>query len=89
MTGRRIGRLSCLVLAGYALGAAAQSAAPGAVPAVEPIPARAIDTLQRIRDTGAMPIGVRDASFPFSFVDPGKRPEGYSVDLCLEIADAI
>jgi glutamate/aspartate transport system substrate-binding protein len=89
MTGRRIGRLSCLVLAGYALGAAAQSAAPGAVPAVEPIPARAIDTLQRIRDTGAMPIGVRDASFPFSFVGPGKRPEGYSVDLCLEIADAI
>jgi glutamate/aspartate transport system substrate-binding protein len=89
MTGRRIGRLSCLVLAGYALGAAAQSAAPGAAPAVEPIPARAIDTLQRIRDTGAMPIGVRDASFPFSFVDPGKRPEGYSVDLCLEIADAI
>jgi ABC-type amino acid transport/signal transduction systems, periplasmic component/domain len=89
MTGRRIGRLSCLVLAGYALGAAAQGAAPGAVPAVEPIPARAIDTLQRIRETGVMTIGVRDASFPFSFVDPGKRPQGYSVDLCLEIADAI
>jgi glutamate/aspartate transport system substrate-binding protein len=89
MTGRHIGRLWCLVLAAYAVGAAAQSAAPGAVPAVEPIPARAIDTLQRIRETGAMPIGVRDASFPFSFVDPGKRPQGYSVDLCLEIADAI
>jgi len=89
MTGRRIGWLWCLVLAGYAVGAAAQNAAPAAVAAVEPIPARAIDTLQRIRDTGAMPIGVRDASFPFSFVDPGKRPQGYSVDLCLEIADAI
>lgn len=89
MTGRRIGRLLCLVLAGYAVDAAAQSAAPGAAPAVEPIPRGAIDTLQRIRDTGAMPIGVRDASFPFSFVDPGKRPQGYSVDLCLEIADAI
>jgi glutamate/aspartate transport system substrate-binding protein len=36
-----------------------------------------------------MTIGVRDASFPFSFVDAGKRPQGYSVDLCLEIADAI
>ena len=89
MTGRRIGRLWSLVVAGYVVGAAAQSAAPAAVPAVEPIPPRAIDTLQRIRDTGAMPIGVRDASFPFSFVAPGKRPQGYSVDLCLEIADAI
>ena len=89
MTGRRLGRLWSLVVAGYVVGAAAQSAAPAAVPTVEPIPPRAIDTLQRIRDTGAMPIGVRDASFPFSFVDPGKRPQGYSVDLCLEIADAI
>ncbi|MEO8566079.1 MAG: amino acid ABC transporter substrate-binding protein [Betaproteobacteria bacterium] len=89
MTGGRIGRLLCLVLAGYAVGAAAQSAAPGVAPAVETIPTRAIDTLQRIRETGSMPIGVRDASFPFSFVDPGKRPQGYSVDLCLEIADAI
>jgi len=89
MTGRRIGRLWCLLAAGYALGAAAQSAAPAAAPAVEPISPRAIDTLQRIRETGAMPIGVRDASFPFSFVAAGKRPQGYSVDLCLEIADAI
>lgn len=89
MTGRRIGRLLCLVLAGYAVGAAAQSAVPRAATAIEPTPKRAIDTLQRIRETGAMTIGVRDASFPFSFVDQGKRPQGYSVDLCLEIADAI
>lgn len=52
-------------------------------------PARAIDTLQRIRETGAMPIGVRAAAFPFSFVDNGKHARGYSVDLCLKIADAI
>jgi glutamate/aspartate transport system substrate-binding protein len=89
MTGRHIGLMLCLMLAGYAMGVAAQGAAPGAAPAVDPIPVRAIDTLQRIRDTGAMPIGVRDASFPFSFVDAGKRAQGYSVDLCLEIADAI
>jgi len=89
MTGRRIGRLLCGVLAGYAVGVAAQSAAPTAAPVAAPVPALAIDTLQRIRDTGAIPIGVRDASFPFSFVEQGKRPQGYSVDLCLEIADAI
>jgi glutamate/aspartate transport system substrate-binding protein len=89
MTGRRIGRLSYIVLAWYAVGAAAQSAAPTAAPAAVPVLARSIDTLQRIRDTGAMPIGIRDASFPFSFVDQGKRPQGYTIDICLEIADAI
>ena len=89
MTGRRIGRLLCILLAGYATVAAAQSAAPTAAPAAAPMPARAIDTLQRIRDTGTMPIGIRDASFPFSFVHQGKRPQGYTIDICLEIADAI
>jgi glutamate/aspartate transport system substrate-binding protein len=89
MTGRRIGRLLCIVLAGYAAVAAPQSAAPTAAPSAAPMPARAIDTLQRIRDTGAMPIGIRDASFPFSFIDQGKGPHGYTIDICLEIADAI
>ncbi len=89
MTGRRIGRLLCLALAGCAVSAAAQSTESGTAPALERIPSRAIDTLQRIRETGAMPIGVRDTSFPFSFIDQGKRPQGYSIDLCLEIADAI
>ncbi|HEX4522993.1 MAG TPA: amino acid ABC transporter substrate-binding protein [Casimicrobiaceae bacterium] len=85
MTGRRIGRLCCIVLAGYAVVAAAQSAAPAAAP----VTTRAIDTLQRIRDTGTMPVGVRDAAFPFSFVDQRKRPQGYTIDICLEIAEAI
>jgi glutamate/aspartate transport system substrate-binding protein len=89
MTGRRIGRLLCIVLAGYAAVAAPQSAAPTAAPSAAPMPARAIDTLQRIRDTGAMPIGIRDASFPFSFIDQGTGPHGYTIDICLEIADAI
>jgi glutamate/aspartate transport system substrate-binding protein len=89
MTGRRIGRLLCIVLAGYAAVAAPQSAAPTAAPSAAPMPARAIDTLQRIRDTGAMPIGIRDASFPFSFIDQDKGPHGYTIDICLEIADAI
>jgi glutamate/aspartate transport system substrate-binding protein len=89
MTGRRIGRLLCIVLAGYAAVAAPQSAAPTAAPPAAPMPARAIDTLQRIRGTGAMPIGIRDASFPFSFIDQGTGPHGYTIDICLEIADAI
>src|SRR6185437_766336 len=49
----------------------------------------AIDTLKRIRDTGTITIGVRESSVPFSFVDSQKQPQGYSVDLCLKVADAV
>ena len=48
-----------------------------------------IDTLKRIRDTASLTIGVREASVPFSFIDTQKQPQGYSVDLCLRVADAI
>jgi glutamate/aspartate transport system substrate-binding protein len=47
------------------------------------------DTLRRIKDTGAITIGVREASVPFSFIDAQKQPQGYSIDLCLKIADAV
>ncbi|MFO1399343.1 MAG: amino acid ABC transporter substrate-binding protein [Burkholderiales bacterium] len=49
----------------------------------------AIDTLKRIRDTGVLTLGVRETSVPFSFLDAQKQPQGYSVDLCLRVADAI
>jgi glutamate/aspartate transport system substrate-binding protein len=48
------------------------------------------DTLAKIKRTGAMTIGFRESSPPFSFVtanDP--KPQGYSIDLCLRIAEAI
>ncbi|HET9671016.1 MAG TPA: amino acid ABC transporter substrate-binding protein [Casimicrobiaceae bacterium] len=48
-----------------------------------------IDTLKRIRDSGTITIGVREASVPFSFIDAQKQPQGYSIDLCLRVADAV
>jgi len=64
--------------------------APGASPAAptERLPAN-IDTLKRIRDTGTILIGVRESSVPFSFLDAQKQPQGYSVDLCVRVADAV
>ena len=73
---------------GPAPAAAAPSAAPAAAPAVA-APAEKIDTLKRIRERGTILIGVREASVPFSFLDAQKQPQGYSVDLCLKVADAI
>jgi len=51
--------------------------------------ASATDTLKRIKDTGAITIGVREASVPFSYIDAQKQPQGYSIDLCLKVADAV
>ena len=52
-------------------------------------PAAPFDTLKRVRDTATLTIGVREASVPFSFIDSRKQPQGYSVDVCLKLADAI
>jgi glutamate/aspartate transport system substrate-binding protein len=46
-------------------------------------------TLKKIKDSGAVTIGYREASFPFSFVRLGGHPIGYSIDLCLGIVDEI
>jgi glutamate/aspartate transport system substrate-binding protein len=48
-----------------------------------------IDTLKRIRDTGVITLGVRETSVPFSYLDAQKQPQGYSVDLCLRVAEAV
>jgi glutamate/aspartate transport system substrate-binding protein len=61
-------------------------AAPAALAQDKPA---AADTLKRIRDSGAITIGVREASVPFSFIDSQKQPQGYSIDLCLKVADAV
>src|SRR5712692_4493519 len=53
------------------------------------IPAAAQDTLKKIRDSGSITIGHRDASIPFSYYDDQQKPVGYAVDLCLRIVDAV
>jgi glutamate/aspartate transport system substrate-binding protein len=59
-------------------------------PSEENIPAVLDGTLKKVRDSGAVVIGYREASFPFSFVQGGSaRPRGYSIDLCLGIVDEI
>ncbi len=95
-TGSAAAALMFVVL--FAAGAAAQNkGAPAKAPPPVPAPAAAaadkpvekIDTLKRIRDTGAITLGVRETSVPFSFLDAQKLPQGYSVDLCLRVAEAV
>ena len=46
-------------------------------------------TLKKIRDSGSITIGHRDASIPFSYYDDKQQPVGYAVDLCMKIVDAV
>ena len=46
-------------------------------------------TLDKIKSTGGMTIGHRDASIPFSYLDDKQQPLGFSLDLCTKIVDAI
>lgn len=46
-------------------------------------------TLKKIQDSGAITIGHRDASIPFSYYDDKQQPIGYAVDLCNRIVDAV
>ena len=46
-------------------------------------------TLKKIKDSGAITVGHRDASIPFSYLDDKQQPIGYAVDLCLKIVDAV
>jgi len=46
-------------------------------------------TLKKIKDSGTITIGHRDASLPFSYYDDKQQPIGYAMDLCLKIVDAV
>ena len=46
-------------------------------------------TLKNIKETGAVTIGFRDSSIPFSYLDDSQKPVGFAMDICYKIVDAI
>lgn len=45
--------------------------------------------LKRIAERNAITIGHREASAPYSFISRDQRVEGYSIDLCMKVVDAV
>lgn len=45
--------------------------------------------LGKVAAGGTLVIAQRESSVPFSYVSSDKKPQGYAVDLCLKIADAV
>jgi len=74
MSTQRFAHSVALALVMVAATAAAQDASP---------------TLKRIQDNGEIVLGVRDASVPFSYLDDKQQQVGYSVELCLRVAEAV
>jgi glutamate/aspartate transport system substrate-binding protein len=62
-----------------------------AVATVSAGPALAQDsgTLKKIKDTGAITLGHRDSSMPFSYYDDRQQVVGYAMDLCHRIVEGV
>ncbi|MDM0031658.1 amino acid ABC transporter substrate-binding protein [Variovorax sp. J22P271] len=75
-----------------ALLAALLGAAPAAFAQSDPTPATPAalsGTLAKARAAGAVVIGYRESSVPFSFLSPRKEPIGYSIELCKAVVEAM
>lgn len=46
-------------------------------------------TLKKIKETGAITLGYRESSVPFSYLDDKQQPVGYAMDICYKIVDAV
>jgi len=55
----------------------------------EASPLELTGTLAKVRRTGSITLGYREASVPFSYLSPRGEPIGYSIDLCKLLVDAI
>src|SRR5262245_23398691 len=55
-----------------------------------PAPAQELaGTLEQIKESGAVTLGHRESSVPFSYYDDRQQVVGYAMDLCTRIVDAL
>jgi len=45
--------------------------------------------LKRIKERGSINMGHRESSVPFSYIGSDGKPQGYSIDLCMKVIDAV
>src|SRR5277367_3881930 len=89
MTGIGRSALGCIISIGL-IGATVLLTAPASFAQFDAMdPATVSGTLARVKTTGVVRIGYREASIPFSFLDRAGRPIGYSIDLCGAIVEEI
>lgn len=47
------------------------------------------NTLNKIKETGTLTMGIRESSYPLSYLDDKQQPIGYHIDICHRLVDAI
>ncbi|BAK78749.1 amino acid ABC transporter, periplasmic amino acid-binding protein [Pseudogulbenkiania sp. NH8B] len=65
------------------------TATVGALLAAPAMSAELTGTLKKIKDSGTIVIGHRDASIPFSYLDNNQQPIGYSMDIANKVVEAV
>ena len=79
--------LACLAAASFAASAAPKAAKADAdTPATPALPHPVLD---RIKASGHIVLAHRESSVPFSYYDANKKPVGYALDLCKDLAETI
>ena len=46
-------------------------------------------TLKKVKDSGSITLGIRESSYPLSYLDEKQQPIGYHIDICNRIVDAV
>ena len=46
-------------------------------------------TIDKIKQTGTITVGHRDASIPFSYYDDQQKPIGYAMDICMRVVEDV
>ena len=64
-------------------------AAVFALTATDGYAAELYGTLKKIKDSGQIAMGHREASVPFAYMGPDGKPVGYTVELCYKVIDRI
>jgi ABC-type amino acid transport substrate-binding protein len=88
--------LSMLVIAGLLVAGASARAQEDAQPSraapdglAPNAPAVLAGTLSKVRSSGTIALGYREASIPFSYLNARNEPIGYSIELCKALVSAI
>ena len=82
LLGVTLAALVCLAPAAQAKPKDAAASAPAADAEPHPV-------LDRIRSSGKIVLAHRESSVPFSYYDANKKPVGYALDLCKDVAEAV
>jgi glutamate/aspartate transport system substrate-binding protein len=46
-------------------------------------------TLKKVKETGILTMGIRESSYPLSYLDDKQQPIGYHIDVCNKIVSAV